>query len=536
MKLLHRWAPLLLLVTALSSCTRQEPQQKPPKKFHTLRMNISREPTTMDPRQGSELVGSTLHFMLFEGLVRLNPDNSITPAQAQSIEISDDRKTYIFHLRKTKWSDGTRVVAADFENAWKKILTPNFPAANAHLLYPIKNAEKAKRGVVPLDQVGIRAPDSKTLVVELENPTPYFLDLISFCVFFPVSHTVDETDPAWMQEASSHFISNGPFRLVSWKHHNELVLEKNPYYWEAPQIDLDKIQISMVSDENTVLNMYKKNELDIMGLGISPLPKDALLQYQQWGELKTYSIPATTILCFNVNRFPFDNKNIRKAFAYAVNRKEIVDNITQLEEEVATNIIPSGLKYNPHLSYFQDNNIKRAQKLFRRGLEELHITPQEFPVITYYYSHDSLNHKLAQALQQQWSKILGVKVHLEQSDHKVFLDRLKNRNYDLAQSFWFAQYNDPLSILERFKYQANAKNYCGWENPEYIRLLEKSYTDATEEERMKTLKTAEALFMEEMPLTPLYHWKSAFMIKDHLDYKEFPADGFFELTRISVKK
>lgn len=532
MKIQKIWITLFLLA-ALSSCSKQ---QDPPKKSHTLRMNISREPSTLDPRQGSELIGSTLHFMLFEGLVRLNPDNSLTLAQAKSIEISDNRKTYIFHLRKTKWSDGSRVVASDFEQAWKKILTPNFPAANAHLLYPIKNAEKAKRGLVPVDQVGIRATDRKTLVVELENPTPYFLDLVSFCVFFPVKHALDEDDPTWMQEAGENFITNGPFKLAAWKHHNELVLKKNPLYWEAQQIDLDKIQISMVSDEATVLNMYKKNEIDIMGLGLSPLPNEALIQYQRWGELKTYAVPATTIVCFNVTKFPFDNKNIRKAFAYAINRQEIVDNITQLGEEVATNIIPSILKNSPHISYFQDNHIKKAQKLFHRGLQELEMTPEEFPIVTYCYSHDNLNHKLAQALQQQWAKTLGVTVHLEHSEHKIHLDRLRNRNYDLAQSFWYAQFNDPLSILERFKYKSNVKNYPGWENPDFIHLIEKSGNDAPVEVRNKTLELAEALFMEEMPLTPLYHWKTAFMIKDRLSYHEFPEDGFLQLSRISVKK
>jgi len=533
MKIQSFFITLLLLAASVSSCSRQ---QDTPKKTHTLRMNISREPSTMDPRQGSELIGSTLHFMLFEGLVRLNPDNSLTPAQAKSIEISDDRKTYTFHLRKTKWSDGSRVVAADFEKAWKKILSPHFPAANAHLFYPIKNAEKAKKGAVPIDEVGIQAKDRKTLVVELEKPTPFFLDLVSFCVFFPVKHTLDEANPAWMQDAGEHFVTNGPFKLASWKHHNELLLEKNPLYWEAQQIDLDKIQISMVSDENTVLNMYKKNELDIMGLGISPLPNDALIQYQRWGELKTYTVPATSIICFNVTKFPFDNKNIRKAFAYAIHRKEIVENITQLGEEVATDIIPSGLKNKRNISYFQDNDVRKARNFFLRGLQELDMTLQEFPLVTFYYSHDNLSHKLAQVLQQQWAKTLGVKVNLEHSEHKILLDRLKNRSYDLAQSFWFAQYNDPLSILERFKYASNAKNYPGWENPDYIRLLEKSFQDGSAEERNKTLETAEALLLEEMPLTPLYHWKTAFMIKDRLNYPEFPEDGFLQLSRISIKE
>ncbi|HVW99391.1 MAG TPA: ABC transporter substrate-binding protein, partial [Candidatus Babeliaceae bacterium] len=178
-----------LILTLLASCGKPE---APSKKLHILRMNVNREPVSMDPRQGSEYVSSTLHFMLFEGLMRLNPDGSLTPAQAKSVEISDDRKTYTFHLRDTKWSDGTPVTAYDFEKAWKKILSPHFAAPSASLLYAIRNAEKAKRGTISLEDVGIHSTDPRTLIVELESPTPYFLSLVSFCVFFPVKQTADE--------------------------------------------------------------------------------------------------------------------------------------------------------------------------------------------------------------------------------------------------------------------------------------------------------------------------------------------------------
>ncbi|HUD00978.1 MAG TPA: ABC transporter substrate-binding protein [Rhabdochlamydiaceae bacterium] len=180
MKIKNQWIAVFILFLVFSSCTKQK--EISPKRTNTLRMNVVREPSTMDPRKGSEFIGSTFHFILFEGLTRLNTDYSVSPAQARSIEISDDRKTYTFHLRGTKWSDGSPVIAADFEMAWKKILMPDFPAANAPLLYPIKNAEEAKRGLVPINEVGIRSIDDKTFVVELKNPTPYFLELVSFCV------------------------------------------------------------------------------------------------------------------------------------------------------------------------------------------------------------------------------------------------------------------------------------------------------------------------------------------------------------------
>jgi oligopeptide transport system substrate-binding protein len=531
MKTQGRWLAMMsvLLFSLFSSCGKNA---EPPKKAAVFRMNINREPPTMDPRKGSELISSAMHFIMFEGLMRLNPDGSVSCAQAKSVEISDDRKTYIFHLKDTYWSNGTPVTARDFEYSWKKILSPDFPASNAHLLYPIKNAEQVKKGNISLDAVGIHSVDDKTLKVELENPTPYFLDLVAFCVFFPVNAKVDSEKPDWAYNANPSFISNGPFVLKSWKHNDEIVFEKNPQYWESYQILLDQIHVSMIPDENTALHMYENGELDIIGLGISPIPTDALKKFQQMGLLQTQDSPGTTIICFNLNRFPFNNKNIRKAFAYAINRQEIVENLTQLGEEIATSIIPPVLKNKTQIAFFKDHDVASAHEFFKKGCQELGIDPKKFPEIVYSYSTSEANHKLAQALQNQWAKTLGVKIQIQNTEHKVLLDKLGSRNYEIAQSLWVAQYNDQMNILERFKYKNNPKNYPGWENSDYIRLLEQSTCDLTPEDRLKTLELAETLFIEEMPLAPVYHWRTAFMLKPHLTNTEFLPNGAFNYSRI----
>lgn len=525
---MKKWLSVLALI-CLIGCQSDHISHKSP---HTLRMNISREPPTMDPRRGSEWIGSAMHFLLFEGLMRLNPDGTVTPAQARSVEISDDRMTYTFHLRGTHWSDGSVVTAHDFEYAWKKIIDPQFGSANAHLLFPIKNAEKIKKGDLPVDQLGISSKNDLTFVVQLEKPTPYFLDLISFCLFFPVNHRVDEKHPDWMLEASSHFVSNGPFTLKSWKHNREIVFEKNKKYWEAPLIDLDQVTVSMIADENTALSMYENGELDVIGMVISPLPTDALHHFYKQGLVKNQSSPATTIVSFNTSRFPFTNKHIRKALSYAIDRSQIVSNITQLGEEVATNVIPECLA--PKKSFFQDHDVKKAREELLLGLQELGI--HKLPKVTMQYSFSEVNHKLAQVLQQQWKETLNVDVSLEKCEHKILLDRLGSRTYDLATIYWFAQYKDPLSIFERFKFKKNAKNYPDWENPEYVRLLEQSSYDKTPEMRAETLTKAEALLLEEMPLAPLYHWQTSFMIKDHLAFKNLKPNGCLDYARISVKE
>lgn len=518
---------ILILLLGCSS-------QTPHKPAHVLRMNISREPPTMDPRKGSEWIGSAMHFMLFEGLMRLNPNGTVTPAQARSVEISDDRMTYTFHLRGSHWSDGTLVTAKDFELAWKKILDPNFGAVNAPLLYPIKNAEKVKKGEIPIDQLGVSSRDDLTLIVQLEKPTPYFLDLITFCVFFPINHTIDEKNPEWMIDASPQFICNGPFKLKTWKHNREIVLEKNSEYWEAPLINLDQVHISMIADENTTLSMYKKGELDIIGMVVSPLPTDALFHLFEQGVLKSRSAPATTIISFNTERYPFTNKHIRKALSYAIDRSQIVESITQLGEEVATNLIPSCLTSGKLNSFFKDHDLVRAQKELQLGLKELGI--DQLPKVTLQYSSSEVNNKLVQFLQEQWKKNLGVDVIIQKNEHKVLLDLLVNRNYDFGVCYWFAQYSDPMSIFERFKFKKNGKNYPAWENREYIQLLDQSAHDITPEIRAATFARAEALLLDEMPLAPLYHWQTSFMLSDRFTCDDFEPHGSFDFARLMVKE
>jgi len=450
----------------LSLCCSCGKVKEPPKVEKILRMNITREPTSMDPRRGNDLTCSILHFTLYEGLTRIDPDGTISLAQAGSIEISDDRKTYTFRLRDSSWSDGSPVTAHDFETSWKTSVSPSFPAFNGQLFYVIKGAEKAKKGEIPLEAVGVRAIDDRTLVVELENPTPYFLELCAFASFLPVNHKIDRENPNWALEASPLFTTNGPFKIASWKHNNEVVFEKNPFYWESAQICLDKIHVSMVADENTALNMFENGELDLIGHGITNIPVDAVKKFEASPIFHSSPCPGSTFITFNATQPPFSNKNIRKAFAYAIDRKEIVENIAQQGEDVAVTLLPPQLTGGRQTEYCADNDIAQARIFFQKGLEELGITAEEFPQVTYSYSTPSGNPKISQALQNQWEKAFGIRVALQNCEHKVLLDKLSSRSYDIGQALYIAFYHDPLAILERFKYSINLKNYSGWENPE----------------------------------------------------------------------
>jgi oligopeptide transport system substrate-binding protein len=288
----------------------------------------------------------------------------------------------------------------------------------------------------------------------------------------------------------------------------------------------------MVSNENTALYMYEHRELDIVGTTISPIPTDALAKLRENNVLNISHCPGATFLSFNLERFPFTNKNIRQAFAYAINRQEIVTHLTQLGEEPATGIVPPILKNGKRDPFFKDSMIKRAQELFKKGLKELGIAQEQFPKLLYTYPSSEGNYKLAQVIQCMWAKAFGITLFLQVTENKVFLDELKNKNFDVAQCSLCAQYTDPMNILDRFRNRSNTKNYPGWEHPEFIRLLKKSDLDATPQERLATLEKAETLLIEEMPLVPLYYWKTAYMIQSHFCNQAVLPNGAFEYSRL----
>ncbi|MBS3903966.1 MAG: peptide ABC transporter substrate-binding protein [Simkania sp.] len=522
---------LCALFIILTACSK--PALQPYK--HRLRTCIHREPQNLDPRMSGDTVSTPLHFLLFEGLTRFNSDWTISLSVADSVEISKDRKMYLFHLRNSRWSDGSPVTAQDFEHAWKKVLDPEFPSLNAHLFFSIKNAEAAKKGLVPLNEVGIKALDDCTLQVELIRPTPYFLDLTSFAAFFPVPHKKDVQDPAWSRKTGENFVCNGPFHLSRWDRNLFIEFDRNPYYWDQGKIDLEKILFHIIVDGMTALHMYECNELDLIQFSLSPLPPEPLRELLRKGQLHCFPSATSQIVVFNTQQFPFDNTKMRKAFGLAINRSAIVDNILQMGEIPAFSAIPPILKKGQEVQLLDKDSIEEAKTCFTQALQELGLEWWQFPPITFYYSSSDMNRRVAEAIQHQWKEVLSVDVSLQALEHTTLLDRLTKRRFQVGQTIWMAQYNDQMNIFERFKFKGNLKNYSGWENEQFIQLLDRSSSEIGTP-RIATLLEAERIFLDEMPVSPLFHLNASFLKKPHVKNLDSPYSSDLCYARITYEE
>lgn len=479
----------------LPTKTKKMPRQE-------IRINILSEPQVLDPRKARALADINLARTFMEGLMRIDQKGNIVPGIAEKYTLSEDMQTYTFSLRESSWSNKEPLTAHDFVYAWKKVLSPDFLSDNAFLLYPIKNAKAIKKGDLPLSMLGVSAKDDYTLIVELEKPIPYFTDLLVLPVFFPVNTHIDRKTPDWHRNAES-YVGNGPFMIKSWEHNDNIVAVKNPDYWDAPSVKLEKIAMMMV-DSDTGLMMFQNEELDWEGSPFSTISIDALPSMQERNTVKADPLLGTYWIRLNTSLFPLHSQELRKALSHAINREEIVTHVVG-SGIAATSIVPAslGLRESPN---FVDGDASDAEMLLTNVLEKEKFSLENFPEITLTYTNNSRNHRVAQSLQDQWKKRLNLHVRLESIEGKVFFDRLSKGDYQMAIGSWVADYRDPLNFLEVFKSKTIGTNNTGWESLDYQKALEESYLATTVEKRKEILGCAEKIITEESPVIPIFQF------------------------------
>lgn len=500
-----------------------------------LHLSLPNDPPMLDPQRATDMTSFEILNAVFEGLVRIDKDGKVEKGSglAKDWTISPDKLTYTFHLKDNiKWSDGNPITAQDFEYSWKRALDPKTASEYAYILYPIKNAEKYNSGKASADDVGIKALDSKTLQVTLEKPTPYFLGLTSFITYLPVEKSFVEKVGDKLASSPDNMVFSGPFKLKEWNHEQNLILVKNENYWDKNNVKLSEIDLDIVKDLNTLAQNYDTGKYDTISV-----TGDYIDKYK--GQVKYAPIGEVYFIALNNTSPIFKNANIRRAFSLAINRKELADNVLKDGSSPAYGIVPNGIpgekdEYRKEVGDLFREDTNKAKELLNEGMKELNIT--KLPKITLLASDSDSGKKLAQALQEFWKKNLGVDVEIQSMAFKVRLQRLKNKQYDMAIDDWIADYNDPMTFLDMWVTNGG-NNDSGFSDPEYDKLINDAKSTPDAKLRMDDMKKAEKIFIDAMSVAPIYFSSTAYVQKDYVKgYVRHPVGVSDEWKWVYIEK
>ena len=435
----------------------------------TMRINLASEPDYLDPALNSSVDGACLAAASFAGLYTYNEKGVTAPALAEGYKVSADGLTYTVTLKKNlKWSDGSALTAKDFEYSWKRAVAPETAADYEYMFSGFAGYAEGN--------LAVKAIDDNTLEFKLIAPCAYIEDLMAFPTFFPVKQAAVEsykdwkTSPGgWCQEAG--FVSNGPFVCTGWNHDVSMTYEKNPYYYDAANVKLDKLEFMLSADDNAIFAAYNAGNLDL----IDTVPTDEVenLIASKNPEFKVVDELGTYYVAFNAKSSLFAGKTpaqaacIREAFSILIDRDYIVENIGQTGQVVANSFIPLGMadgnggvfKSDAKQGYFDAYAINndpagttaKAVALLKAAGYKFGADGKlsaETPISLTYLTNQSSGHvMIAESIQQDLAAV-GISLAIQVQDWNVFLEERKKGNFDFAREGWIADFNDPINMLE----------------------------------------------------------------------------------------
>lgn len=478
---------------------------------NAITVNIASEPPQMCSITMTDTVSFTVLRHVVENLVMLDADDKVIPGVATDWTVSDDGLVYTFNLRQgMKWSNGEPVTANDFVFAWTSLLTPSFAAPYAYFGYIFKNGLAYNSGEVTADQLGFKALSDYQLEVTLENPASYFLSTLAFGVFAPVNEKAyNEFGTAYGTDADK-MAYNGPFNMTSWEHENNVVLEKNPDFYDAANISLNKITMVMINDTNTALNSFKAGEVDIIGLN----GDQANLMRGENYPVLTYDDGSSWYLEYNTLDPQLSNVNLRTAITYAIDKQAFVDSIVKNSSRAAASFTAPALnglsgKFNEEVVASAGAplvpilDVAKAQEYLAKAKEELGTDKITLTMI----SDDSDTAVTQSAFVQEQLKVnLGIDLQVESMPFKSRLERMTNKDFSMVFAGWGPDYNDPMTFLDMFE-TGNGNNHTSYSSAEYDALLDKVRVELDPTTRFGYLMDLEKLLMKDLPIGPIY-WRS----------------------------
>jgi oligopeptide transport system substrate-binding protein len=489
------------------------------------------EVVTLDPQTVSAQADGRVAQALFEGLTVKDPATlAPLPGVAERWELAADGSTWTFHLRAARWSNGDALGAEDFVWSWRRLLEPETAAPYAYLLHCVRGAEAFARAApdereARWREVGLRAADARTLVVELARPTPHFLALTSFHPLFPVhrrslEHFRARFPERWASEwiRPGHLVSNGPFKLRERRINDRLRLVKNPEYWDAAGVALRSLDVLALEHVGTGVNLYLAGEVD----WVDRVPSALVPRLLPREDFDPAPYLATYFYRVNVTRPPYDDARVRRALALAIDRATLCARVVGKGEPPCYSLTPPGLAgyARPELARATDTDpgvaLERDRAEARALLAAAGFGPERpFPTLELHFNTSESHRDVAEVIAADWRNALGLEVRLVNQERKSYLDAQTRLDYDVSRSSWIGDYADPANFLEVFR-GGGENNRTGWRDARYDALLDAAARERDEPRRLALLAEAEARLLAELPILPLYAYVSQNLVNPRL--------------------
>lgn len=509
--------PLTMLAMVVAGCTKKNSGslEYGLEVKDTLRINLEQEPPSLDWSKSTDTTSSTIENNIMDGLVEYDlkdPDLKLMPALATAWKPSADAKTWKLTLRKgVKWTDGVEFTGQQVVDGWERLLNPLTASEYAYFLFDVKNARAYNSGKIKdFKQVGIHVNEAGELVIELEQPKGYFPLLLTHHSTYPIRKDVIEkhgdkwTDP-------DKIVTLGAYKLKVWEHDKAVVLERNEgYYGDKPKIK--NVLGYMINEYSTALNLSDSGKLDFQ----PSLPAKELPQLRNRPGYRQFSSLATYYYGLNTRKAPFNDVRVRKAFVYAVDRKQITD-LLAAGHAPLTGWVPAGM-----FGYENDRGLKFDPEMARKLLDEAGFKDRsKFPRVTLAFNTNENHQRVAENVQAQLKKNLGIEVQLNNEEWKVYLKRLQTDTPHMYRMGWLADYPDP-STFASLMTSFSENNHTGWGNKRYDELTKEAAMSLEKEKRRKSYSEIQKILTEdEVPVLPIYSSVRHIMLSERV--QNFPV-------------
>jgi oligopeptide transport system substrate-binding protein len=501
-----------------------------------LRYSLTADVPTLDQHLANSIPSATVGHQIFEGLIRTY-QGEVRPGIAEDWDMSEDGTVYTFYLRDAQWSDGEPVTAQDFEYSFRRLLDPETASGYAFIGMALKNANAVNKGEVPVEELGVRAIDEKTLEVELENPAGYFLSMLSMMQFAPTRQDyVEEFGKDYAANAENNAY-NGPFIVKEWRHEDRLILEKNPNYWDADSINLDEVHIIIVPDQMTALAMFEDGELDMV-----EVPAEVVSQYED--DVEYYYNGANDFIKLQMDgSSPLENKDLRLALNYALDRQEFIMLSTGgLYDPNPRYVLPQvngvdgeyGDEY-PYEAYPVEGDVDTALEHLDAAMEALGVSDPSEIELELLTTDVERTRKEAEIIQDDLESKLGIKINIRQVPYKQRLEMEGNKEFEMVVTGWAPDYSDPMTYLELWTTDSGY-NHGSYSNPEYDAKIELARTSTDPQERMDAMFEAEKILLEDGAIIPLQLRRIAMLTNpDLVGFESYFVGLSYEYTYADFK-